>query len=388
MKKKIRIAFTGGGSGGHMYPLISVVENIKLLTRNIKNPNKELNFYYLGPKGIHLKDLIKNDVKIINIPGFKWRRYFSLKNIIDLIKFPFILCLSLLKMFFIMPDLLFSKGGTASFPIVLSAWFFKIPIFIHESDSIPGLSNKFAYKFAKRVGVSFEYTKKNIWKSDKVKIVGNPIRPFFLSPPEYGYDNSKAKRLLGFNPNIPLLIIIGGSLGSQRINEFILDNIEEIVSKYQILHITGPNNFNSFRAELAVAEDGLLKEQRNRYKIVEYLNKEIKDVMIASDLIISRAGSGAIFEMAYFGKPSILIPLKESAGNHQFYNALEYYKHGGCIIIEEDNLSKNIFFDQVKKILTDKNIYKKLSESAKKFSKPNAGELISKEILNIVQYYI
>lgn len=385
--KEIRIAITGGGSGGHMYPLLAVAESINELKR-YANSDIDINIYYFGNSGIYTQELIKDNVKILSIHSIKIRRYFSLMNVIDIIKFPFVLLQAMFKMFLVMPNILFSKGGTASFPVVLSAWFFHIPIFIHESDTVPGLSNRLSYKFAKRVGVSFEYTKLNFWNDKKTAVIGNPIRPFLLEQPEKGYNQNMAKKMFEFDPLLPSILILGGSLGSQRINAFLLDNIEQIISRYQVLHVTGQNNFKSFKAELAVAEQDLLPEQRQRYKIVGYLNTRLKDAIVASDIVISRAGSGTIFEISYFGKPSILIPLKKSAGNHQLYNAYEYSKAGASTIIEENNLTTSIFFSQLKQILSDKNKQERMSKSAKLFSKPNASYAIAKEIFNIVDIEI
>ncbi len=379
--RKIRIGLTGGGSGGHMYPLLAVAESIKKISSN-SGIDIDIQMHYFGNPGIYAQELVQDNVKISRIWSVKFRRYFSFKNIVDIMKFPFVLIQSLLKVLIVMPDIMFSKGGTASFPVVLSAWFFRIPIFIHESDTVPGMSNKIAYKFAKRVGVSFEYTKENFWNEIKTAIIGNPVRPYFIE--DTGEDKQKSKKILGFDPSLPLILIIGGSLGSQRINEFLLDNIEELITKYQILHITGNNNFKSFQAELAVATKNLIKEQKERYKIVGYLGKDMKNALIASDLVISRSGSGAIFEIATFGKPSILIPLKESAGNHQLYNAYEYAKNGASSIIEEDNLTDGIFFSQIEEILSNKEKFASMSNASKQFSKPDASNIIAKEILNMV----
>lgn len=379
--RKIRIGLTGGGSGGHMYPLLAIAESIKKITSD-SGINMDIQMHYFGSPGIYAQELVQDDVRISKIWSVKFRRYFSLKNIIDVVKFPFVLIQALFKVLIVMPDIMFSKGGTASLPVVISAWFFRIPIFIHESDTIPGASNKIAYKFAKRVGVSFEYTKNNFWNDLKTAVIGNPIRPYFLENTDE--DKQKAKRILGFDPSLPLLLIMGGSLGSQRINGFLLDNVEELITKYQVLHITGYDNFKEFQAELAVATEHFIKEQKNRYKIVGYMGKDLRDALMASDLVISRSGSGAIFEIATFGKPSILIPLKESAGNHQLHNAYEYARNGASSIIEEDNLTDGIFFSQIEQILTNKDKWTSMSNAAKQFSKPNASSIIAKEILNMI----
>jgi len=379
----LRIAFTGGGSGGHTNPLLAVIEETRHVLDAPEADGTPYKLYYMGRTGIYTKEFVKNNVSLVYVPTPKLRRYFSLLNIVDIIKAPFALAIAFWHMFWIMPDVLFSKGGSGSLPVVIAARFFRVKIFIHESDTVPGLSNRIAYKGAVRVGISFKRTKK-IWDDPKVALVGNPLRPFLLSNNKNPY-KKKSKRVFGFDPELPLVLVMGGSLGSDRINTFLLDNLKDIVQTYQVLHVTGTNNFESFKAELAVAAQDLIEEQRRRYKIVGYLESELKDALVACDIAISRAGSGAIFELAYFQKPSILIPLKGSAGDHQVQNAYEYASSGACIIIEEDNLATSIFFAQLSTVLSDVTHYQQMSQAAGKFSRPQAGALIAKELIRLAK---
>jgi UDP-N-acetylglucosamine--N-acetylmuramyl-(pentapeptide) pyrophosphoryl-undecaprenol N-acetylglucosamine transferase len=265
--------------------------------------------------------------------------------------------------------------------VVFVAWLYRIPIFVHESDSVPGLSTKFSVPFASKIGVSFRKTFDFI-SSQKVILVGNPIRPELLEiDPEM--TKEKAKIMFGFDPLVPLILVIGGSQGSVRINEFMIDNAKELVSKYQILHQVGPQNFEGFKNELAVATKDFIPADRNRYKIVNFLQKEIREAYLAADIVVSRAGSGAIFEIAAFKKPSILIPLESAASDHQRLNAYEYAKNGACVVIEEDNLKPALFFTQIDIILNNKNKYQIMSQAAEKFAKPQASEIIAQEIINL-----
>jgi len=376
--KEIRIGYTGGGTGGHIYPLLAVAEEVKRAFGS--QNNIEAKYYYFGAPFEYANDFISLGIKIVKIIPFKLRRYFSIMNIFDALKMPFAFLQAIWKMFIIMPDVVFSKGGTGSLPVVFSAYLFSVPVFVHESDSVPGSSNSLSFKLAKRIGVAFEKTLDYI-KSDKVAVVGNPIRSFLTEKTDV--DKEKAKKIFGFDSSVPLILVLGGSQGSVRINDFIIEIAPEILSRYQILHQTGAENFDSIRSEVAVAMEKLLPAERARYKIVNYFKKEIKEALIASDIVISRSGSGAIFEIAYFGRPSILIPLAESARNHQFYNAYEYSKTGGCLVVEEENLKNTLFINQLDKILKNEEIISSMSQKALTFSRPMSATVIAKELINL-----
>lgn len=376
--KKLRIAFTGGGTGGHIYPLLAVAQEVK---KQLNQQGTEYELYYFGSPEQYAQDFVKNNIKIVKIVSFKIRRYFSVENIIDFIKFPVALIQAMFKMLIIMPNAVFSKGGTGAVAVVFAAWFYRVPVFIHESDSVPGRSSNASVGMSKRVAVSFQKTLEYL-KGNKVALTGNPVRSFLLEPAE-DMTQEKAKRIFGFDPVIPLILVLGGSQGSVRINEFMIDNAKEFIGKYQVFHQVGPQNFSQFKNELAVATEHFISAERARYKIVDFLQKEIKEAMIAADVIISRAGSGAIFEIALFKKPSILIPLGDSASDHQKYNAYEYARNGACVVIEESNLTPAVFFGQLNAILENKNKYSVMSSAAGVFAKPDAAMVIAKELINL-----
>ena len=205
-KKDLKIAFCGGGSGGHVYPLLAVADEVKKI---LSNQTIDFSLIYFGQPGIYYKDFESLGVRIISVISFKLRRYFSLMNLIDLIKLPFAFFVAVWKMFWVMPDALFSKGGSGSLPVVFAAWFFRVPVFIHESDSIPGLSNIIASKMTKRIGVAF---KKSLDSFDgNLAVVGNPIRSFLLKKDET-LNQEKAKKMFGFDPSIRLILVLGGSI--------------------------------------------------------------------------------------------------------------------------------------------------------------------------------
>ncbi len=372
----MRILFTGGGTGGHIYPILAVTEELKKLSIE---KNIEMDLRYFGAPGIFRRFLEENDIRVSKILSAKLRRYFDPRNFTDILIFlPLSIIQALWKVFLFMPDVLFSKGGPSSLPIVLASKFYRVPIIIHDSDSVMGLSNRLAMRYASRIAVSFNSTA----QGEKVALVGEPIRNSLISGDIL--DSQTAKRIFGFNPEKPLILVIGGSQGAVKINDFMLEIAEELIKDYSVLHQTGINNFNEVKNELNMVLKNHSEEEKKRYKIVSYFEKDLKDAYAASDVVVRRASSGAIFETAIFGKPLILIPLpKEVAGEHQISNAYEYAKTGAAIVIEEPNLKPNIFLTQLKKIFSEPEKIAQMSEAAKKFSKPQAAKIIAEEILKL-----
>ncbi|MFA7201449.1 MAG: UDP-N-acetylglucosamine--N-acetylmuramyl-(pentapeptide) pyrophosphoryl-undecaprenol N-acetylglucosamine transferase [Candidatus Paceibacterota bacterium] len=377
MQKHIRIAYTGGGTGGHIYPLLAVADEI---TKGMRRyPDVRVSYSYFGDPGMYSDEFVKRKITIRHIMGSKLRRYASFLNILDAIKFPFSFLQALLKLLFIMPDVLFSKGGTGALPVILAAWIYRIPIIVHESDAVPGLTNRLSFPFASRVGVAFERALTFV-KGNKGALVGNPVRPFLLTPSDVTQE--QAKRIFGFDPQVPLILVMGGSQGSQRLNTFLLDTATELVPHYQVLHQTGMKNFSDVSRELNLIFKNQIHPYQERYKVVDFFRDNLKDAFIAADIIVSRSGS-FLFEIATFAKPSIVIPLKESANNHQWYDALEYSQKGACIIIEEDNLTPVLFLTQLKKISTDVSSYHHMSTAAHAFATPDAALVLAQEIIRL-----
>lgn len=370
MPKKILL--TGGGTGGHIYPLVAVAEKLQQVGGD------DIKLIYIGPKNNLAHEFSKREITIYRITSSKLRRYFAFANFFDIPKFIFSVFEAIVKLFFIMPDVVFSKGGPGTFAVVLAARFYFIPVLLHESDSVPSLTSKLSSKFTKRIGVSFKSTLK-YFPSSKTFFAGNPIREELL---KNWLDQKRAKNYIGFKEDEPLILVLGGSQGSTRINEFITDNLNGLLVMGQIYHQIGLMPIARSRAE--DPNDNNYSEGEKKYKPVKHLSlKELKFVFNASDIVISRAGAGAIFEIAAFGKPSILIPLEGSAGDHQKKNAYEYADTGAALVIEESNLTKNIFLGQLKHLIEDKQRLEGMSQAALRFAKPESTGIIVKEILSL-----
>lgn len=370
----MRILFTGGGTAGHIFPIIAIAREIR------KNyPNDKIELFYIGPDD-EFRNLLSNEGIIVKtILAGKIRRFITpqsiLLNFIDIFfKFPISFLQAFFYIFIFSPDLIFSKGGYGSFPVVFNGWLYLTPIFLHESDAIPGLANRLASNFCIEIFISFPMEKMK-FPVKKMISIGNPIRKEILNG-----EKEKAKEYFGLSFEKPIILILGGSQGSQRINDKVLTVLPELLENFEVIHQTGSKNFKQIQNEAKITvSPNFLKY----YHISPFLSEEeLKHAFAVTDLVCSRAGAGSIFEISAVGKPSILIPLPESAQNHQVRNAYAYAKSGACLVIEETNLTPNFFIERIKYLFSQPEKLEKMSECAKAFSKPNAAEIIAKYIID------
>lgn len=374
-----KILLTGGGSGGHVYPLLAVAEEMMKLAIDRQ---MVLDFYYLGPNDEYSQTLAHNGIHIKKISGAKYRRYASFQNVLDVPRLFWSIIQAFWKVFWMMPDVIFSKGGTGAFPVVFAGWFYRIPILIHESDATPGLTNLLSSRFATRVAVGFPQAAR-YFKQGITAFVGNPVRDKILHA---RLDQRLAKERLKFNPDEPLVVVLGGSQGSQKINDFIVINLPGILPLTQILHQTGQANFAETQklSKAVLMEVPAEIEAKHKYEAVAFLDSgQMSEALSAADLVVNRAGAGSIFELAAFGKPAILIPHYDGSNNHQQLNAEEFTQAGASVIIEEQNLFPPIFIKQLKDILGDPQRLQAMGNAAANFYKPDAAQLLAQEILRI-----
>lgn len=369
----MKILFTGGGSGGHFYPIIAVAEQIEKIVEERKLLAPSL--YFMSPDVSDARMLYDHRIEHIPVLAGKRRLYFSPRNLIDTFKTALGTLGALLKMFSIFPDVVFSKGGYGSVPAVFAARILRIPIIIHESDSVPGRANKWAGKFADKVAVSYPETAEYFPKAS-VAWTGQPVRKTIAKR-----SAEEAITFLNLEAGVPVLLILGGSLGSEKINEAILGSLNDLLPNWQIVHQTGKANLADVtsRASVAVSD----KTRLSRYHAFDYLSDSALGMAAGvSQLVISRAGS-AIFEIASWGLPSIIIPITESNGDHQRNNAFNYLKHGCAIVIEENNLSPHILTAEAERIRTNEGLRKVMSESASKFHQPDGAFKIAKALVDV-----
>ena len=366
----MRIVLTGGVTGGHLTPLVAVA-------KKIQEKVPEVEFIFIGPKGKLEEEIIgRENIPIRNILTGKLRRYFSLKNFVDFFRVPLGIIQALWWLLVYMPDAIFSKGGAASFPVVVAGWLYRIPILTHESDANPGLANSIIGKFSTRVAVAYSEAEK-YFPAEQVVLTGNPLRENITQG-----DVQKARSLFGLTESRKTILILGGSQGAASINARILRILPDLLRKYQVIHQTGEANFSE--VEHRAGEMGI-KNGREGYHAVGFLKEELLDALAVADLVISRAGATAIAEIAANKKPAIIIPLENSAGDHQRMNAYSLARAGGCVVMEENNMGKHMLLEKIDQIMNDESLRNKLITNIGKFYHPEAAEKIANGILGMIE---
>lgn len=369
----MKILLTGGGSGGHFYPLIAIAEELNELAQ--KEKILDLKLYYMADKPYDKQTLFNHRVKFIQVSAGKRRMYSSVKNFFDMFSTALGAISGLLQLFAIYPDVVISKGGYAAFPAVFGARILRIPVIVHESDSYPGRLNTWTAKWAKYVAISWPEAVEYLPK-EKTVLTGQPIRKEIL----YGKKEGAAE-FFGFSELLPTILIMGGSQGAELINQVILDALPLLVEKYQIIHQTGINNFKNVK----IRSDFILEKNnfKKNYQSYPYLDdSKLKMASGLATVVISRAGS-TIFEIASWGIPSIIIPITESNGNHQRKNAFNYARTGAGEVVEEVNFKPHVIASLIDKLITDDTELTKMKEAAKKFANTKAAEIIAQKAINI-----
>lgn len=366
----MRIVLTGGGTGGHIFPLVAVADELK------KKMGEEAEILYIGSGAPMEKEAMqKEGIPAKYILAGKMRRYFSILNFFDIFKIPVGFIQSLWVLLSFMPDVVFSKGGYVSVPVVIAAWMYRIPVLVHESDAVPGTANKILGKLCRRVAVAYP-SAAAYFESSKTAVLGIPVRKGINQG-----NKEEAAQTFNFTQSKPVVLVLGGSLGSKIINEAIVRILPELVKRAQIIHQTGENNLEE---TIRLAGEQGIKAGREGYYAVGFLDFEtLKRAFSLADVVISRAGASYIAEIAANGKPSILIPLPNSAQDHQRMNAYEIAKFGGTLVLEEANLGENIFMEKIEKILGNEELKKTMSERISAFYHPNAAENIVEGLIEL-----
>lgn len=339
----MKIAYTGGGTGGHMYPIIAVNEELIDIYDDEKFVDQGVYFFSNAPYNEEL--LQRNFIEYVHVPAGKMRMYPSFQNVIDLFKTFYGIIVAFIKLYQIMPDVVFGKGGYASFPTVFAAWMIGIPIVIHESDVAPGRANTLCGRFASFICVSYEEAREYFAKKDKVIHTGQPIRRALQASvdDEFAYE--------GINHNKKTLLVIGGSQGAQIFNNLMIQIAPNLVKTHNILHIAGAKNYANQKQVI----DSVLANNpdKDSYILFEYVDEILlRKLYSSADAALTRAGS-TLFEIACFGLPAIVVPFTVSNRDHARKNAFAFAATGAGIVIEEANLSDEIFMQELNFIESD-----------------------------------
>lgn len=326
------IVLTGGGTAGHVTPNIALIPRLKELGYQIS---------YIGSyEGIEKKLIEELGIPYYGISSGKLRRYFDLKNFSDPFRVlkGFGQARKLLKE--LKPDVVFSKGGFVTVPVVIAAKKCRIPAIIHESDMTPGLANKLCLSSAAKICCNFPETVNSLPK-DKAVLTGTPIRQELMDG-----DKETAREFCGFTDEKPVLMVIGGSLGAASVNENIRKILPELLKDFQVIHLCGKGK-----------TDESLKSTEG-YVQFEYIREELPDLFALADIVISRAGANAICELNALKKPNLLIPLSANASRgDQILNARSFERQGFSMVMEEEEITEQSLLEAVHKLYANRQTY-------------------------------
>ncbi len=334
-----KIVLTGGGTAGHVTP------NIALLPK-LKEAGYEI--YYIGSyDGIEKKLIEEFNIPYFGISSGKLRRYFDIKNFTDPFKVlkGYSEAAKLMKK--IKPDVVFSKGGFVTVPVVIAAHRKKIPTIIHESDMTPGLANKLCIPSATKICCNFPETISHL-PEGKANLTGSPIRAELLSG-----NKDEARKFCGFSDDKPVVLIIGGSLGAAAVNDAVRKILPQLLPKYNVIHLCGKGKL-----------DESLKGTAG-YVQYEYIKKELADLFALADVVISRAGANAICELLALKKPNILIPLPAAASRgDQILNANSFKKQGFSEVIDEEKITDDLLLETINNVYNNRSKYVEAMEKS------------------------
>ena len=358
----MRVVIVAGGTGGHIYPAIAIMNKIKEM-------EKSSEFLYIGTTDRMEKDIIpKLGIKFVGIEmsGLNRKNIFS--NISVLKKYNAAVKKAMKVISEFKPDVVVGAGGYITAPVLYAAHKLKVPVLIHEQNSIPGVSNKFISNFADKICVSLPNSL-NLFPKNKVVYTGNPRSEEIMNV------KKKSKKTLGFDENKKLVVVVMGSLGSTTMTQKIKELIPAFKDKnYQVLIITGKKYYNDYK-DINISDN---------VKIVPFMD-DLICLLKDSDLIVSRAGASTIAEITAIGLPAILVPSPYVTNNHQYKNAKELEDKGACIIVSEDYFSKDKIILEIDKLFDNKDLYENMVNNSKSLGISDSATRIYNEIKNIIR---
>lgn len=364
------IVFAGGGTGGHIFPGLAVVDELRL------QPDVEV--AWIGSSSGMDRSIVENHgVRFYGVPSGKLRRYFSLRNAIDLFRIGAGFVASLAILMKIKPDLLFSKGGFVSVPPCYAASLLGIPVVTHECDLSPGLATRLNAKVADAIFVSFEDTVAQMGPklAARVTVTGNPVRAAF-----YGASAERGRAFLGLDTEtLPILFVQGGSLGARQINELVSETVDRLCERFVVVHQTGADNFDSIKYPSR-------EEHRARYKPYPFIRAQMPDVLAAADLVLARSGANTVWECSVAGKPMILVPLAGSGTRgDQVENAGYFVNHGAAVMLSGKDVNAKSLLEAIVRLADSPDLRSTMSRNALALSVQKPAVTIASALMKMLR---
>jgi UDP-N-acetylglucosamine--N-acetylmuramyl-(pentapeptide) pyrophosphoryl-undecaprenol N-acetylglucosamine transferase len=369
-RQRIRLAIAGGGTGGHVLPALAVVNELR------RRADVDALVWIGSQDGVEREAARKAGISYVAIPTGKLRRYLSMRNAIDAVRVPLGIIAARRALRRLRPDVVLSTGGFVSVPTVIAATGVA-PVVTHEQTAILGLATRINARFAAILAVSHEQTLPEARKIHRHAVLtGNPIRTHLA-------EGNRARGLMamGFTSGVPVVLVMGGARGASPINQRIAELLPELLEKTQVCHQTGPASANRDAAELRFRRESWPEPLRKRYQVTEFIDDELPDIYAATDVVIGRAGAGTVAELAYVGKPAILIPLPGSGGNEQAANAQVLGGAGAALVIPQPEATPSRLRSEILSLLDDPARRSQMGAAARSVAQPGAATKLAEVVL-------
>ena len=372
--QRLRLAVTGGGTGGHVSPALAVIDELRR-----RSALAEL--IWIGSReGVERQAAEEAGIRFVAIPTGKLRRYLSMRNVIDAARVPVGVLAARRALAGFSPDVVLSTGGFVSVPAVVGARGIA-PVLTHEQTAIVGLANRINARFAATLAVSHRQTEFLAGRLHRrVVVTGNPIRVGLVAG-----DRSRGLCRFGFSDGVPVVYVTGGARGASPINQRVAALLPGILDRVQIVHQTGPLSANADASNLTQLRETLPETVRHRYTVVEFLRDELPDVYAAADLVIGRAGAGTIAELAYVGLPAILVPLPGTRGDEQAVNARVLGDAGAAVVIAQSDATPERLHTEILALVGDPERRERMANAARTVARPDAAARLAEELLSLAR---
>ena len=370
----MRVLISGGGTGGHIYPALSVAAQLQ------KHYNAEI--LYLGSDdGLETRLVPPTGLHFATIQAGKLHRYISWRTVMGIVRVPVGMAQAIRIVRRFKPDVAFSSGGYVAVPAGLAARLSGTPILMHQQDVAPNLSNRLLVPLATRISVAFADSVR-YFPAHKTLHLGNPIRQAILDVRNVPVQEARAK--LGLLPDVPVLLVTGGSQGARHLNQVVCQALPELLKQCQVLQISGDKLFDETQELAEQYMSGLDEATRQRYKLVAYMNEEMSLALQAAEIVLGRSGASMLSELAVLGKPAILVPLAPGiGGSPQETNATMFAAHKAAEVILDADLKRDLLIERVKHTLSSTNYIFNMAKEIQKLAKPDATQEIVDTIVQM-----